>query len=48
MKTNYLLKNISLVQQKKAKIDNDNKISDGHIKLLKIIWFVKKFGISLV
>ena len=31
MKKNYLLENISLVQQKKGKIDNDGKISDGHI-----------------
>ena len=31
MKTNYLLENIFLFQQKKGKIDNDGKISDGHI-----------------
>ena len=33
MKTNYLLKNISLVQKKKGKIDNDGKISDGRISI---------------
>ena len=31
MKINYLLENISLVQKKKGKIDNDGKISDGYI-----------------
>ena len=31
MKINYLLEDISLVQQKKGKIDSDGKISDGHI-----------------
>ena len=30
---NYLLENISLVQQKKGKIDNDGKISDGHVSI---------------
>ena len=30
---NYLLENISLVQQKKGKIGDDGKISDGHISL---------------
>ena len=33
MKNNYLLENISLVQQKKEKIDNDDKISDGHVSI---------------
>ena len=33
MKINYLLENISLVQQKKGKIDSDGKISDGHISI---------------
>ena len=33
MKINYLLGNIFLVQQKKRKIDNDGKISDGHISI---------------
>ena len=33
MKKNCLLENISLVQQKKGKIDNDGKISDGHISI---------------
>ena len=33
MKKNYLLESISLVQQKKGKIDNDDKISDGHISI---------------
>ena len=33
MKKNYLLENISLVQQKKGKIDNDGKISDGHVSI---------------
>ena len=33
MKTNYLLENIFLVQQKKRKIDNDGKASDGHISI---------------
>ena len=33
MKKNYLLESISLVQQKKGKIDNDGKISDGHISI---------------
>ena len=33
MKENYLLENISLVQQKKGKIDNDGKISDGHVSI---------------
>ena len=33
MKINYLLENIFLVQQKKVKIDNDGKISDGHISI---------------
>ena len=34
MKKNYLLENISLVQQKKKKrkIDNDGKILDGHVR----------------
>ena len=35
-KKNCLLKNVSLVQQKKKKIGDDGKISDGHISL-KII-----------
>ena len=33
MKKNWLLENISFVQQKKGKIDNDGKISDGHISI---------------
>ena len=33
MRTNYLLENIFLVQQKKGNIDNDGKISDGHISI---------------
>ena len=33
MKKNYLLENISLVQQKKVKIDNDGKISDGYVSI---------------
>ena len=33
MKINYLLENISLVQQKKGKIDSDGKTSDGHISI---------------
>ena len=33
MKINYLLENISLVQKKKGKIDEDGKISDGHISI---------------
>ena len=33
MKTKYLLENICLVQQKKGKIDSDDKISDGHISI---------------
>ena len=33
MEINYLLENIFLVQQKKVKIDNDGKISDGHISI---------------
>ena len=32
MKKNYLLENISLVH-KKGKIDNDGKISDGHVSI---------------
>ena len=49
MKKNCLLENISLVQQKKGKIDNDGKISDGHISLrdylmCKKIW--DKFDIK--
>ena len=31
MKKNCVLENISLVQQKKGKIDEDDKTSDGHI-----------------
>ena len=33
MKKNYLLENISLVQTKKVKIDNDGKISDDHVSI---------------
>ena len=33
MKKNCLLENISLVQQKRRKIDNDGKISDGHVSI---------------
>ena len=33
MKISCLLQNISLVQQQKRKIDNDGKISDGHISI---------------
>ena len=33
MKINYLLENIVLVQPIKEKIDNDGKISDGHISI---------------
>ena len=33
MKNNYLLENTSLVQQKKGKIDNDGKISDGYVSI---------------
>ena len=33
MKKNCLLENISLVQQKKGKIDEDGKISNGHINI---------------
>ena len=50
MKTNYLPKSISLVQQKKKrKIDTDNKISDGHISIkdymaCERIW--KKFNMK--
>ena len=33
MKKHCVLENISLVQQKKGKIDNDGKISDGHISI---------------
>ena len=45
MKTKYLLENICLVQQKKGKIDSDDKISDGHISIkdymtCKKIWIM--------
>ena len=33
MKKNYLLENTSLVQQKKGKIDNDGKVSDGYVSI---------------
>ena len=33
MKKNWLLENIFLVQQKIDKIDNDGKISDGHVSI---------------
>ena len=33
MRKNCVLENISLVQQKKGKIDEDDKISDGHISI---------------
>ena len=33
MKKNCLLENIFLVQQKIDKIDNDGKISDGHVSI---------------
>ena len=33
MKTNYLLENIFFSSTKKGKIDNDGKISDGHISI---------------
>ena len=33
MKKNCVLENISLVQQKKGKIDKDGKISDSHISI---------------
>ena len=33
MKKNCLLENMSLVQQKKGKIDNDGKISDGQVSV---------------
>ena len=33
IKRNCVLENISLVQQKKEKIDEDCKISDGHISI---------------
>ena len=33
MKKNYALENIFIVQQKKGKIDEDGKISDGHISI---------------
>ena len=49
MKKHYLLENISLVQQKKGKIDNDGKISDGHVSIkdymaCEKIW--DKFGMK--
>ena len=49
MKKNYLLENISLVQQKKGKLDNDGKISDGHISIKDYIVCEKtwdKFGMK--
>ena len=33
LKKNWLLKNISLVQQKKTKFGDDGKISNGHLSL---------------
>ena len=33
MTKNCVLENISLVQQQKRKIDEDGKISDGHISI---------------
>ena len=33
MKKNCVLENISLVQQEQKKIDEDDKISDGHISI---------------
>ena len=33
MKKNYLLENVVIALQKKEKIDNDGKISDGHISV---------------
>ena len=33
MKKSCALENISLVQQKKERIDEDGKISDGHISI---------------
>ena len=33
MKKNYLLENVVIALQKKEEIDNDGKISDGHISV---------------
>ena len=33
MKKNYLQENVFIVLQKKGKVDDDGKISDGHISL---------------
>ena len=33
MKKNYVLESISLFQQKKEKIDENGKISNGHISI---------------
>ena len=41
MKTNQLLENISSVQQKKGKIDNDDKISDGHVTIKDCMTYEK-------
>ena len=41
MKTNQLLENISSVQQKKGKIDNDGKISDGHVTIKDYMTYEK-------
>ena len=45
MKTNYLLENIFQFN-KKGKIDNDGKISDGHISIEDYV-MCEKFGINL-
>ena len=46
IRKNYLLENISLVQQKKGKIDEDSKISGGNISIEDYLT-CEKFGINL-
>ena len=41
MKKNYLQKNISLVQPKKGKTDDDGEISDGHISIKDYLIYEK-------
>ena len=44
MKKNYVLENISLVQQKKEKIDNEGKILDGHVSIKDYLTCEKNLG----
>ena len=47
MKKSYLLENIFFNSTKKVKIDNDGKLSDGHISI-KDYWLVKRYGLCLI